>query len=241
MRSHFEPPSVFDYLHRAPPVTKRLCAALVIGSVITAMLGRYGMPGPQLWSFDAARVLQGELWRLFTYAFVQDNPLSLLFDALALFILGQSCESLWGGRDFLRFFATSTVGAALLALPVAWLISHTLPFEDAGYAQGPSAAILALLVALMLRAPGAKVLFGFVLPLSAQASIGLILGLYTVSGLMSGTAHLAPAVGGAIMGYVLVTGIWRPQIFLAAFNNWRRHRRRGDLYVVKPRGKHTLN
>ncbi|RZK60983.1 MAG: rhomboid family intramembrane serine protease [Hymenobacter sp.] len=224
------------------PVTQALCGLLIVTSVVTAMLGRYGVVGQGLWAFDAAAVMQGQLWRLVSYVFVESDPVGLLLSAVMLYLCGRSCETSWGSGDFFRFFALASVGAALWAMPLGWLINRLLPFSDPGYTQGPSATVLAMLVALMLQAPNAKVLFGFVLPMSARASVGLVIGLYVLSGLMSGSSPLAIALGGALMGYLLATGAWRPAYWLGRLRRKRSQRRRDGLYVVKPPSKkHWLN
>jgi hypothetical protein len=44
-----------------------------------------------------------------------------------------------------------------------------------------------------------------------------------------------------LMGYLLVTGQWRPSLLVDRMRLWRLRRRRDGLYVVKPRDKHHLN
>lgn len=78
-----------------------------------------------LFSFDRAAFASGQVWRLFTYQFTQagqgwffiPRPLVLFFTMLVLYIMGVAVEEEWGTRNFLLFFAISTIGSATAA---AW-------------------------------------------------------------------------------------------------------------------------
>jgi len=79
-----------------------------------------------LFRFDRQAVAAGEVWRLFTYQFTEagqgwffiPKPLVLFFTMLVLYIMGSAVEEEWGTRNFLMFFAISTIGSALAG---AWL------------------------------------------------------------------------------------------------------------------------
>jgi membrane associated rhomboid family serine protease len=79
-----------------------------------------------LFSFDRQAFASGEMWRLFTYQFTEagqgwffiPKPLVLFFTMLVLYIMGSAVEEEWGTRNFLMFFAMSTIGSALAA---SWL------------------------------------------------------------------------------------------------------------------------
>ena len=190
---------------------------------------------------DAIRDLQ--LWRLVTYPFVALEPLGLLLDLLMLWILGGWFETTYGGRGYVRFLFVSSVGAALLAIVLSPVVNVLMPFADLGVAYGLRAARVAILVAFVLFAPDSNMLFGFVLPMRTRTVIYLILGIDIVAGAMTGASTLSITLGGMLMGYLLVTGNWRPGRLKAKLQLWRlrRHRRRG-LYVVPPRDRdQTLN
>ena len=112
-----------------------------------------------------------------------------------------------------------------------------MPFADSPYADGPDAAIDALLMAVALGAPRSQVLFGFVLPVQARTFVWLMVGLDVVSGIMNQVSHLSLTLGGLAMGYLLITGLWRPRLAVDRLRlAWlSRQRRRRGLYVVPPR------
>ncbi len=118
-------------------------------SALAAVSGRTSGFGPEQLMFDGNALVHGEVWRLISYAFIKSDPLGLMLRALVLFIFGRLCEGAWGSRDFLRFYVLSSVGGAAMAVPLWALInSMPLPFHDLGLAEGPDAAIDAMMVAL---------------------------------------------------------------------------------------------
>lgn len=240
--SDYRRSALFQDLPPTGNTTKWLCGLLIGVSVLGALAGRYTSFGPEELRFRADAVLQGDLWRVVTYAFVKTSSLGLLFSALVLWMFGRWYENSWGGRDFLRFFLASTIGGAILAIPLTWLLNLVMPFHDLGIAEGPDAAIDAMMVALALSAPNSNVLFGFILPVPARSIIFILLGIDIVGGIMSGAATLSITLGGMIMGYFLVTGNWRPNRLIGRWQASRARRSRaGRLYVVPPKDKHHLN
>ena len=174
--SDYRRSALFQDLPPTGNTTKWLCGLLIGVSVLGALAGRYTSFGPEELRFRADAVLQGDLWRVVTYAFVKTSSLGLLFSALVLWMFGRWYENSWGGRDFLRFFLASTIGGAILAIPLTWLLNLVMPFHDLGIAEGPDAAIDAMMVALALSAPNSNVLFGFILPVPARSIIFISAG-----------------------------------------------------------------
>ena len=224
------------------PATKGLCGVLVVVSALAPFFERKFGFGTQQLVFTVDAVLQGEIWRMLTYAFVETSPFGLMISAVVLFLFGRSCEADWGTRAYLRFFLLAVLGGAAVAIPLHLLLNLMMPFDDLGRAAGPGAAIDAMMVALAFRAPNASMLFGFVLPIPVKTFILIILAMDVVTGLMTQQTTLSVTLGGITMGYLLTTGNWRPSFWL---RRWRRGRRRsnggGDLYVVPPRGRRDLN
>jgi len=76
----------------------------------------------ELFSFNRDLVMAGQVWRLFTFQFVQSGALSLFFELLILYIMGSVLEQIWGTWDFLGFYFASLVGSAA----VGWVFGFTL-------------------------------------------------------------------------------------------------------------------
>ena len=226
---------------RAGLATKWLCGLLVGVSVLAKLTERSLGVGPNELVFQVDAVLAGQVWRLLTHVFVKDSTMGLLLSTLVLWMFGGWYENSWGTRDYLKFFFASTLGGAVLAIPLSFITNYIMPFHDLGLASGPDAAVNAMMVALALSAPDSKVMFGFVLPVPARTLLYILLGIDVISGLMSGASTLSVTLGGMIMGWLLVTGNWRPTRLLDLLRLRRLRRRRDGLYVVPPRDKHTLN
>ena len=65
----------------------------------------------ELLMFDRAKILQGQVWRLFTYIFVYDagNILLTAISLLCYFSLGRAMENIWGTLRFNLFYFTGMI------------------------------------------------------------------------------------------------------------------------------------
>ncbi|MBN1960823.1 MAG: rhomboid family intramembrane serine protease [Deltaproteobacteria bacterium] len=222
------------------PVTKILLIAILVLSLGASIGERKFGFGISMLDFRIDNVLAGELWRLVTYPFVEGSPFGLILSMIVLWFFGNWFEQRWGARDYIRFFAISSIGAALLAIPLSYIFNFILPFTDLGVAQGPDAALDAMLVAMAFSSADSKILFGFILPMRAKTLVFLLLGIVIIFGIQTGAATLSIHVGGMIAGYLLVTGKWRPSYLISKIRRQQKQRRSRGLYVVPPRDR-TLN
>jgi membrane associated rhomboid family serine protease len=107
---------------------------------------------------DVHKVLEGQVWRLLTYAFLHDvtNPWHILVNMLVLYFFGRDVEDAYGPREFLAFYLVAAVlgGGAYLA---------TSP--NGGLCLGASGAVVGVLVLAAFRNPSQIVLLFFVLPI----------------------------------------------------------------------------
>lgn len=238
--SSFRSPQGFS----GPPIgkgTKGLLIAILACSLVFTLTERKLGFGVEDLIFTVQGVLGMELWRLFTFPFVETDAFGLLLSLVVLYFFGRFFEAQWGTRYYLRFFALSCVGAAILAIPLSFLVNLIAPFQDLGMAAGPGAAIDAMLVAMALTLPDSNVAFGFVLPMRARTIVYVLLGVQVVFGIMNGATALSITLGGMIMGYILVTGIWRPNRLQHKVKAWTLRKRRRGLYVVPPGNDKTLH
>jgi membrane associated rhomboid family serine protease len=223
------------------PVTFRLCVALVGASVLFTLTERSVAFGIKDLIFTIPAILDLEVWRLLTYPFLEADFFGLLMSVVIVYLFGRHFEAQWGGHAFFRFFMVSSVGGAILAIPIHFLIAPVVPFHEVGVAMGPGAAIDAMLVALALSMPDSNILLGFVLPMPARKTIYVVLGIEVVMGIMSGSAALSVTLGGMAMGYLMVTGNWRPGRWLGRWRIARLQKSRRGLHVVPPQKDRTLH
>ena len=202
---------------QGPPTgqgTKYLCIAAIVASILSTIAERSSGFGASHLSFDGNAVLQGEIWRIFTYPFIMPSPFNLLLSLFIFWLFGRSFESQWGTPYFVRFVGLAAVGAAILAVPINLLLNpvleNVLQFRDQTVASGPNPVIDAFLVHLAIVAPRSNILLGFVFPVQTKQVVYFVLGIELLFGLMTAMATISVTLGGIAMGYLLTTGKWRP-------------------------------
>lgn len=66
---------------------------------------------------DAASVLHGEIWRVFTYVLIPtSDSIWLIISLVFYYWLGESLERLWGSAKFTFYYASGTLLTALAAI-----------------------------------------------------------------------------------------------------------------------------
>lgn len=146
----------------------------------------------QLFALERGAVMQGELWRLFTFQFLSGSPIWLFFELLILWIMGSAIEEELGTARFLAFylianFVTAGVG---LALGVPLLGS---------YFGG-----MVLLFAFASRFPEHVFYIFFVLPVKVKWLALISLGMAFFGALRGSAPAISALAGaGAGMGFLL--------------------------------------
>lgn len=116
LRSRFER---FCYKHRNKGIPN-LMLYVAIGSMIVYLFG-YIDPSNVIYRFlcwDQGKILQGQVWRLFSYIFISDD-FSLLLLAIGLFFywyIGRLLESQWGVFRFTLYYFSGIVLTDIAAL-----------------------------------------------------------------------------------------------------------------------------
>ncbi len=143
-------------------------------------------------------------WTIFTYMFLHQDFLHILFNMLWLY---------WFGQIFLRYFDEKKLlsvylvgglaGAALyiLAFNVFPVFSNILPMS---YALGASASVIAIVIAVSVYAPNFKVNLLFFGPVALKyiAIVTIILDILSIASSNAG-GHIAH-LGGALLGYFYI-------------------------------------
>jgi membrane associated rhomboid family serine protease len=166
-----------------------------------------------LLSLTPSEVLPGlHLWQVLTYSWLHDiGSLShVLFNALALYFLGSPLERRWGGKTFLKFYVLTAFIAGLFSVLVGALIDD---FDTA--IVGASGAIFGLIAAFSILFPNAQIMLFFILPVQSRYLIWIALGLDVVLyfALPQYGVAIQTHMGGALGGWLLITGNWHPRIF----------------------------
>jgi len=166
---------------------------VIVGEAMTIALGL----SPQ------AVFTQFALWQPFTYMFLHSTSSfgHILFNMLALWMIGTDLERTWGTRFFVKYYVITGMGAAATSL----LLSI---FSDAFYYSitvGASGAIYGLLIAYAIFFPN-RIIYYFIFPIPVRIYVLLagILVLYESARGGGGVAHFAH-LGGLIFGYLYLS------------------------------------
>ena len=139
-------------------------------------------------TFAPSLVLQGQVWRLFTWQFFELDLLTLVFGVLIVLFLGRDLYHSWGGRRFLAVILLVPAAAALLTtlLALAWT----------GLRMSAYLTITALLnivvVAWATLYPSRQILVYFVLPLAGRSLIYITVGINVLVALLYGLPLVIP-------------------------------------------------
>ncbi len=199
-----------DYLEPTDSVEKRrtLTWILVAVSVVVFVVGF-------LWEgivFRTSRTYNGayflwlaltpaevvdhlRIWQVATYAFVEANPVSLLFNMLVLYWFGQLFEELHGPRKLASLFFGGVLVSSLVFLVLGYLL-----FKNA-VLFGPAGGLMAVMVAAAILWPDMPVLC-LIVRIKLKWLVLILVGLdiyNTVMALHVGAlAHLASAAWGLV-------------------------------------------
>jgi membrane associated rhomboid family serine protease len=155
------------------------------------------------------RVVNGEIWRLFTAPLMHSPEGSagvnqILSTVAGLFFLAPALEAEWGTGRLLRFLAISsvfsyTVQCALALLLPAAAIQRLVP----GYWFGAMPALEAVVIAFALSLRNRNVLLFFVLPIGSR---GLLIGTIGISVALVAADAIGPS--GAIAPFAGMLAGW---------------------------------
>jgi membrane associated rhomboid family serine protease len=186
---HMRGGNVYILGGRFPAQPFGLAMAIVVCSILGAVLTRNGAPLYNAVLFAPALVWHGQIWRLFTWIFFDDSPLGLIFDVLIVLFFGRDLQYAWGPRRFLGIFLLIPATAAFLttlAAPMLWSGAR-----NAAY-LGPGALLCALTVAWATLFPSRQILVYFVLPLGGRVLIYATVGILVIFALYSGLDAFIP-------------------------------------------------
>jgi rhomboid protease GluP len=186
-----------DGMTYAPRATLVLIVALSVVFVWELVTGALTSRAAIVAAGALARpeVLDGELWRLGSAAFLHGGPDHLLGNVVSLYILGMACEHAVGARRMLTLFAAGAIGGSLLSLAMA-----------PGPSVGASGAIFGIMGAVVVILHRDRELFvirdkriGAVV--AAWAGYTLVLG--ALSPMIDNGAHLGGLLAGAAAAFGL--------------------------------------
>ncbi len=172
-----------DYYRNDPPGGRLMggagsaCKWLIAINIVVYMLqlvtddsgiGRSGVTEWLVLSADRV-IAHGEVWRLVTSAFCHapDNLWHIILNMVLLWICGSQVESIYGEREFLKFYLTaaliSSVGFLGIELILNKFVLFRIPHE-----LGASGAVMGVMMLCALYYPTMKIVIMFVLPVELR-------------------------------------------------------------------------
>lgn len=159
-------------------------------------------------------------WTLFTYMFLHEGFLHLLFNMIWLYFGGRIFQDLLGEQRFISTYILGGLsGAALyiIAYNVFPVFEGVLPIARA---MGASASVLAIIVAIATKTPNYAVHLIFIgqVKLKYIAIFSVLLDLISFQDGNAG-GHLAH-LGGALFGYLYIRNLDKGRDFSMVYYKW---------------------
>jgi len=211
--------SVLDRLtfgDRVPWGVGLLLAVTIVVSLTAALGSRHVLPLFDLGALVAARVFQGELWRLVTWAVMEPSPISLIFGCLFLYWFGRDLAGAWGSRRFLAVYFGVGLVAAIGTCVIAVWDKAVRPYPYVG--SWP--LVEAMTVAWGLWFPDRIIRIYFVIPIRGYVLAWLTVALTVVYAIYAGWDHFLPNLlaEGSILAW-----LYRAPV-VSRWKNWRKAR-----------------
>jgi membrane associated rhomboid family serine protease len=150
------------------------------------------------------RVLQGRLWQLVTYLFVEPSNWALVWNCSCVLIIGSALEREWRWRSVVALWLIAAVSCALIWMAVSLVATLVAGREFPGY--GADSAVYASLGAFGLAFRRKRFLF-FFWGMEAQYVVLILVAIGLIVGIAQPITWIW--VAGAGIGYLYLKVIWR--------------------------------
>lgn len=139
------------------------------------------------------------IWQLFTYMFLHEGFMHILFNMLMLWWVGVQVEQAWGTRRFLIYYFVCGLGGAAAHLLLSGFFGM-----GGGPMLGASGAIFGVLVAFGVMFPDMRLfIIPIPIPIKAKVLVPILIAveIYSTYNGNDNVAHLAH-LGGAVTGMI---------------------------------------
>ncbi len=188
-------------------------------------------PVTQALELDVPKVMQGEVWRLLTYAFLHDTRSiwHIAWNMLILWWFGRDVEDLFGPREFLAFYLVSAVLGGL-----AYAVAFQIGIYH-GPAVGASAAVTAVVTLFACHYPSRMILVFFLLPVPIWVFVAFTIAKdsFDVLGKSQNGVAAAAHLGGAAFAFAYHVRHWRLLNLVPDLKAWRKRRSQPRLRVYR--------
>jgi membrane associated rhomboid family serine protease len=189
-------------------------------------------------------VTRGQIWQVFTYSFVDDSLLGVLFGMLTLWFTGSILEPSFGGRWLGELYGVSVIGGAIIASAISF--THILGLRPEIATAGCWSGIFGLLIAIAMIFGEQEFLLWFLVRIKAKYMVAIYI-LIAVALLLkqADTFNALVQLSGALCGFLYIKfaprrGFARgmSESYFGLRNNyyrWKRRRaaRKFEVYMRK--------
>lgn len=181
---------------------------------------------------DTTRILQGQVWRILTGAFLH-NPggfWAIVFNMLFLWWFGHEIENIYGSKEFLAYY----LGTALLG-NVAFVAWQLITGEREPLIIGASGPVMAILVLFALHYPQHRILVMWLVPVPIWLFVLFMVGKDAYIFLASNqlVSAVTPTLTAAGFGYLYYRRQWRVLDWVPDLSGAGRSRARPKLRVYR--------
>ncbi len=196
-----------------------LIGVTLVASILGAQLSGVAAAG----ALVPALVFVGQIWRLVSWVFFEQDPLGLIFAGLAIYWFGNDLVRIWGPLRFLATYLGLAAAAAAVTCGVALIWP---PLYRHGF-LGAWPVVSALIIAWACAFPTRNILVYFVVPLSGRNLIYATLGGTLLFALLGGIGGFVPHFAAQLLSLALMRGsglrgLWARVKFELAYRGWRR-------------------
>ena len=175
----------FCFQHRnkgIPNLMLYICLGNALVYLLSSIAGNYALY--YILSFDRAAILQGQIWRLFTYplTMMPGNVLIMLIALVCYYSLGRAVENIWGTFRFNLFYLSGVVLMDIFCMIFG------------GYASVNNLN-MSLLLAYATLYPSAQFLIFYIIPVKAWALALFYIAITLLEVLGSGSLFPLVALG----------------------------------------------
>ncbi|WP_418474615.1 rhomboid family intramembrane serine protease [Frisingicoccus sp.] len=166
---------------------------------VVGMILRYATPGVyETWfMLDASKILQGQVWRIFTFLLQSPNN-NLLFFIITLYfyyMIGSVLERTWGSFRFNVYYFTGVLCTVLAAI-LTYLITGRVYYLDTTFVNA------SLFLAFAFEYPDMEVLLMFIIPIKMKWMAYLSMVVYAVD-FIQGNMGTRIAILVSLLNFVL--------------------------------------
>lgn len=114
--------------------TSQLVSSWILATLAASVAGAIDPRFAAWCALIPSRVIQGEVWRVFTWPFVEPGVMGLVLTCVAIFKFGSELASMWGDRRLRRFMIEVLVGATVLTCVLALVTGNRYMVRLGGWA-----------------------------------------------------------------------------------------------------------